>query len=140
MGPEVIVAITAIVTSSAFSGAALFLNYLAVKRQNRLVVASRYSEVSKTLSDEICIIVDIIKLVEKRFEHQTEEQKEKGQEYIKEHRNRLQEIDSLQKAIKYRFNHLDQDDPAEIEELILVNHSYFTSAQRTLNQMLANNA
>ncbi|MFD2231296.1 hypothetical protein [Alkalimarinus sediminis] len=140
MDTQVIVAIAAIVASSAFSGAALFLNYLAVKRQNRLAVASRYSEVSKTLSDETCVIADIIGFAENRFEHQTEEQKENGQEYIKEYRNRLQEIDSLQKVISNRFKHLDEDDPAEIEELILVNHSYFTSAQRTLNQIRANNA
>ena len=140
MDAQTIIAVIAIFASSTFSGIAIFLNYLVVRKSNRLIVAGKYSEMSKIISEEKCIRVDIIRNLKERFPKQTNEQKEAGEQYISKERSRLQELDEAQNDIMGRFSHLSNDDPAEIEQHILVNYDNLASAKRTLSQMEICNA
>ena len=135
MNIETIVAVIAIVASSLFSGVALIFNYVERKQANRISVANRYSEVSRMLSEEICVRVDIIKNLQAQMEKQSEEQVAHSNAYIEKQRGRMKEIDELQKDIKGRIKLLHKDDPAEIEQHVLVNYSQLASAKRTLEQM-----
>jgi len=63
-----LVAIIAIISSSTFAAIGLLLNFVALRRNNRIAVSTKLAELSKLITDELIDRVNMLKLCEAELE------------------------------------------------------------------------
>ncbi|MFK8068945.1 MAG: hypothetical protein AB8D52_11930 [Gammaproteobacteria bacterium] len=120
--------------TSIFVAVFLFLNYQALRRSNRLVVARRYSDVSRILSDELTIRTQIIELFKRRKSQDRQELTGLARETVDEQNDRIQKIVLLQKQIESKFSDLDDEEPIDVEKQVMVARNNKKYAEMTLKR------
>lgn len=121
-----IIALIGISTSSILAITGLFLNLMAVRRNNRIAVSTRLAEASKLLTDELVALCQAyqmygneLKEAETYPESEARTKKISGlNSLIKKNLERQNHIDEETNIISGLFNKLDSVDPGEVDAMI----------------------
>lgn len=128
---ETKIALIGLCITSIFAVIGLFLNFLALRQNNKIAVSTKLAEASKILSDELVAVCSTAKLIEKELKeaetYPDSEQKVQKIAGLKDLLNkklaRQKEIDLQQDEISMLFKNLSKISPGQADEAISISYS-----------------
>ena len=131
----------AAVGSSLFAAIGLLLNFSVMRRNNRIAVSSKLTELSKLLSDELVARVEMHRLIVKELEEAkaypdqaVAAQKVRSLEDLRDKNiNRQNELDSETKYLEEAFLNLDKVDVGGLDAKIAQSYRTQRVAESTLS-------
>ena len=117
LDPRTIVTIVGIAFSSIFAAIGLLLNFFAIRRSNRIAVATKLTELSKLLSDELVARVEMYGLLKRELREAQQYPNPEIAPKIEALKNSMEinlqrqaELDAETKYLEEAFLHLDRVD------------------------------
>lgn len=139
LDPRTIVAIVGVAFSSVFAAIGLLLNFFAIRRSNRIAVATKLAELSKLLSDELVARVEMYGLLKTELREAQEYPHPEIAPKIEGLRNSMEvnlkrqaELDAETKYLEEAFLHLDKVDIGGVDAQIARSYRFHKIAESGL--------